>query len=82
VTRNSRLIWSPSIATAIEELDANIFLKRLDLEAYRGLRQIQLFRGLAEAVLLGYSSENDQAKIVETRHRTIRSLLLFGSMDC
>ena len=66
-------------SSAIEELDANIFLKRLDLEAHRGLRQIQLFSGLAKAVLLGYGSENDQAKIVETRHKVIRTLLAWSA---
>jgi CTP synthase (UTP-ammonia lyase) len=69
-------------SSAIEKLDANIFLKRLDLEAHRGLCQIQLFSGFAEAALLGYGSENNQAKIVETRHKMIRTLSLCCSMDC
>jgi hypothetical protein len=60
-------------SSTIEELDANILLKRLDLEADCGLRQIQLFSGLAEAALFGNSPEDNQAKIIETRHRTIRT---------
>ena len=58
-------------AGAIEELDADLFLQRLDLQADRVLGQIQLLGGLAKAALLGYGSENDQAKIFETRHKTI-----------
>jgi hypothetical protein len=59
---------------AIEELNAKIFLKRLDLETHSGLRQIEFLGGLAKAALLCNGPENNQAKIVETRHRTIRTL--------
>ena len=66
------------LSSAIKELDANILLERLDLEADCGLRQIQLFSCLAEAALLGNGSENNQAKIIETRHRMIRTPLASG----
>ena len=61
-------------AGAIEELNAKIFLKRLDLETHSGLRQIEFLGGLAKAALLCNGPENNQAKIVETRHRMIMAL--------
>ena len=60
---------------AIEELDADVFLQRLDLETDRGLRQVQFFRSLAKAVLFRNCPEDDQAEVVQTRHATIRTSL-------
>jgi hypothetical protein len=53
---------------AIEELDAKIFLKSLDLKAYRGLRQIKFFGGFAKALLFRDSPKDNQAEILETCH--------------
>jgi hypothetical protein len=64
----SRLRQRDLRAGAIEELDAKIFLQRLDLETHRGLRQIQLFRGLTKAALFRNCPEDYQAEVVETRH--------------
>ena len=61
-------------AGAIEELNAEILLKRLDLETHGGLREVQLFGGLAEAELLRNCPEDHKAEVFETRHSTIRTL--------
>jgi hypothetical protein len=53
---------------AIEELNAEVFLKSLDLKAYRGLRQVKLFGGFAKALLFRDSSEDNQAEVLETCH--------------
>jgi hypothetical protein len=53
---------------SIKELDADVFLQRLDLETDRGLSQVQLFRSLAKAVLFRNCPKDHQAEVVETRH--------------
>ena len=52
----------------IEELDAEIFLKSLDLKAYRGLRQVKLLGGFAKTLLFRDRSEDNQAEVLETCH--------------
>jgi hypothetical protein len=71
----ARLGQSDMRSGAIKELDADVFLQRLDLETDRWLRQVQFFRSLAKAVLFRNCPEDDQAEVVETRHGTIRTSL-------
>ena len=47
---------------AIKELNANILLQRLDLEAYSWLREVQFFGGLAEAKLFRNCTEDTRRK--------------------
>jgi hypothetical protein len=60
---------------AIKELNANILFKRLDLEAYCGLREVQFFGGLAKAELLRNCPEDHETEIFEARHSMIRTLI-------
>ena len=53
---------------AIEELNAEIFFKSLDLQAYRGLRQVKLLGSFAKALLFRDGAEDNQAEIFETCH--------------
>jgi hypothetical protein len=59
---------------AIEELNAEIFFKSLDLQAYRGLRQVKLLGSFAKALLFRNSPEDNQAEVLEIRHGSIRTL--------
>jgi hypothetical protein len=67
----SRLRQCNPCSRAIEELNANIFFKRLDLETHRRLCQIQFLGSLAKAALLGNGPKYDQAEIIKTRHNLI-----------
>ena len=53
---------------AIEELDAEIFFKSLDLQAYRGLRQVKLLGRFAKALLFRDRPEDNQAEVFKTCH--------------
>jgi hypothetical protein len=64
--------------SAIKELNAKILLKRLDLETHGGLREIQLFSGLAEAELFRYCPEDHETEIFEAGHSIIRTLARGG----
>jgi hypothetical protein len=58
---------------AIKQLHAKILLKRLDLEAHCGLREIQFFSGLAEAELFRNCPEDHETEIFKTRHSMIKA---------
>ena len=60
-------------ARTIEELNAKVFFKSLDLEAHRGLGKVQFLRSLAEAELLRNGAKDNQTEILETRHATIKA---------
>jgi hypothetical protein len=57
---------------AIEQLHTEILLKRLDLEADRRLREIQLFGGLSEAALLRNCPKDHDTEVFKTCHSMIR----------
>ena len=57
----------------IEELNAKIFLKRLDLKAHRGLREVEFFGGFAEAELFRNRAKDDGTEVFEARHGMIRT---------
>src|SRR5450631_1885052 len=57
---------------AIEELHAEVFFERFDLQAHRGLRQEEFFGGLAKAELTRNRTKDDETKVVEARHAIIR----------
>ena len=59
---------------SIEELNTDILLQRLDLEAHSGLREIQFLSGLAEAELFRNCPEDHETEIFEARHSKIRTL--------
>jgi hypothetical protein len=59
--------------SAIKHLNTKFLLKRLDLEAYRRLSEVQFFGGFAEAELFGNCPEDHNTKVFETRHSTIRT---------
>jgi hypothetical protein len=53
---------------AIEQLHTKIFFKRLDLETYRGLGQVQFFCGLAETELFRNCAEDHDSEVLKARH--------------
>jgi hypothetical protein len=64
----SRSCQSGMRSGAIEELNAEIFLKSLDLQAYRGLRQVKLLGSFAKALLFRDRPEHNQAEVFKTCH--------------
>src|SRR5579863_3397095 len=62
-------------AGAVKELDAEFLFEGFDLQAHGGLREIELFGGLAEAKLLGHRTKDHHAEVLKTRHAPIRTSL-------
>jgi hypothetical protein len=60
-------------ARSVKQLNANILLQRLDLEAHSGLREIQFFGGLSEAELFRNCPEDHKTEVFKTRHSMIKT---------
>jgi len=58
---------------SVKQLNTKILLQRLDLEAHRGLREIQVFSGLAEAELFGNCAEEHETEVFEACHSIIKT---------
>ena len=55
-------------SATIEWLHTEVFFKRLDLETYCRLRQVQLFRCLAETELFRHCPEDHDSEVLKARH--------------
>lgn len=60
---------------AIEELDAELFFEGFDLLADGGLGQVELFGGLTKTEMTRDGAKDDEAEVVEARHRLIKTFV-------